>query len=512
MSDQASISPYWTEAMSQTTILALDQGTTNTRALLFDMSGRVVSSSSRPLDQIFPEAGWVEHDAEAVFNDAVAVVREVLQQSPVKIPTALGITNQRETVVVWDRKSGDPVANAIVWQDRRTAERCAELRDSGVEAEITRKTGLLLDPYFSATKIAWILDNTEGVRQRAESGELLAGTMDCWLLWKLTGARVHLTDATNASRTMLFDIHRGAWDNSLLEIFDVPASLLPDVGDCQGQFGVTDADLIGAEIPITGIAGDQQAAAYGQACLEPGSTKATFGTGCFVLANTGGVAVASQNRLLTTIFTQIGGVRRYALEGSLFMAGATIQWLRDNLGIIADASDTETLAGAADPNSGVYLVPAFQGLGAPHWDAEARAVISGLSRAAGKAEIVRAALEGVAYQTMDLMAAIEDDFASAGAVRPRLLRVDGGMARNNWFMQFLADILDMPIERASQQEATALGAAFHAGLAGGLFKDESQCAALWESDLVFEPSMRASERAAKIEGWAHALAGARTNG
>ncbi len=498
--------------MAPTTILALDQGTTSTRAILFDMSGRVVSSSSRPLDQIYPEAGWVEHDGGAIFNDAVAVIRDVLQQSPGTQPAAMGITNQRETVLVWDRRTGQPVANAIVWQDRRTAGRCAELRKAGIEAEITRKTGLLLDPYFSATKIAWILDNIEGARQRAENGELLAGTMDCWLLWKLTGGCVHRTDATNASRTMLFDIHRGSWAENLLEIFDIPASLLPDVGDCQGQFGVTDGDLVGAEIAITGAAGDQQAAAYGQACLEPGGIKATFGTGCFVLANTGGVAVASRNRLLTTIFTQIDGARRYALEGSLFMAGATIQWLRDNLGIIANAGETESLARAADPNSGVYLVPAFQGLGAPHWDADARAVISGLSRAAGKAEIVRAALEGVACQTMDLMRAIEDDFVHAGAVRPKLLRVDGGMARNNWFMQFLADMLDMPIERAGQPEATALGAAFHAGLAIGAYKNEAECAALWQGDRMFEPSMRASARAAKIEGWARALASARSNG
>ena len=491
--------------MPQKNILALDQGTTSTRAIVFDGAGRVVSSASQPLQQIYPNAGWVEHDASAIFSDAVAVIRDVLNQSSGNLPAALGITNQRETVLLWDRKTGEPISNAIVWQDRRTADQCADLRKSGFETEISQKTGLLLDPYFSATKIAWSLDNIDGARKRAENRELLAGTIDCWLLWKLTNGQIHFTDATNASRTMLFDIHRGVWDEQLLGIFDIPAAILPEVGDCQGQFGVTDGDIIGAEIPITGIAGDQQAAAFGQACLEPGSVKATFGTGCFVLANTGNSAVSSRNRLLTAVFTQIDGVSRYALEGSLFMAGETIQWLRDNLGIIANVHESEMLAKSADPNSGVYLVPAFQGLGAPHWDPDARAIISGLSRAAGKAELVRAALEGVAYQTMDLMAAIEDDFSHSRSDRPQRLKVDGGMARNDWFMQFLADMLDMPVARAGQQEATALGAAFHAGLAVGLYKEESECSALWQSNHTFEPSMKQSERDFRLEGWRTAL-------
>ncbi len=491
--------------MPQDSILALDQGTTSTRAVIFDAGGRVLAAATRPLAQIYPQAGWVEHDANEIYADAVAVIRDVLQQTNGEIPRAMGITNQRETVLLWDRVTGEPISNAIVWQDRRTADYCKTLRDSGFEAEVSAKTGLLLDPYFSATKIAWILENIEFAKERALNRDLLAGTIDCWLLWKLSGGKIHATDATNASRTMLVDIHSGAWDQALLKKFGIPKNILPEITDCQGDFGVTDGDLVGAEIPVTGIAGDQQAAAYGQCCFEPGSIKATFGTGCFMLVNTGDKAVASENRLLSTILNQIDGKRRYALEGSLFMAGATIQWLRDNLGIIENAAETENLARMADPDSGVYLVPAFQGLGAPHWDANARAMIGGMTRAAGRAEIVRAALEGVAFQVRDLMVAMNDDLKHAGIATPQRLKVDGAMSRNNWFLQFLADILDIPVDRAEQTEATALGAAFHAGLAAGIFKTEDACAALWQSDRTFEPGMGSAERDRRVAGWLQAL-------
>ena len=486
-------------------ILALDQGTTSTRAVIFDDGGEVLASATRPLAQIYPQAGWVAHEASGIFTDAIAVIRDVLQQTKGNIPRAMGITNQRETVLLWDRVTGEPISNAIVWQDRRTADYCKTLRDSGFEAEVSAKTGLLLDPYFSATKIAWILENIEFAKERALNGDLLAGTIDCWLLWKLTGGKTHATDATNASRTMLVDIHTGKWDRALLEKFEIPAALLPDIVDCQGNFGVTDGDLVGAEIPITGIVGDQQAAAYGQCCFEPGSIKATFGTGGFILVNTGDKAIVSENRLLSTILSQISGQRRYALEGSLFMAGATIQWLRDNLGIIENAADTEDLARAADPDSGVFLVPAFQGLGAPHWDADARAIIGGMTRGTGRAEIARAALEGVAFQVRDLMVAINDDLRRVEMSLPQRLKVDGAMSRNNWFLQYLADILDMPVDRARQSEATALGAAFHAGLAVGIYKTENECAALWRRDRTFEPGMGRAERDRRVAGWRRAL-------
>jgi glycerol kinase len=486
-------------------VVALDQGTTSTRAVLFDKAGTVAAEASRPLRQIYPHAGWVEHDPLEIEQAAVAVLREVIEAANGGEIAAIGITNQRETTVVWERETGTPLYNAIVWQDRRTAELCQRLREQGHEPLVSSRSGLLLDPYFSATKVAWLLDEVEGARARAEAGELAFGTIDSWLINRLTGGDVHATDATNASRTMLYDIHRGEWSAELLELFQVPRQLLPEVGDCQQHYGTSHATLIGAALPIYGVAGDQQAAAYGQACFEPGSIKATYGTGCFMLVNTGTAVVPSSQKLISTIAYSLEGQATYALEGSLFMAGATIQWLRDNLGIVESAADSEELARVADPASGVYLVPAFQGLGAPHWDAEARAIITGLSRASGGAEIVRAALEGVAFQTYDLLQAARRDADAVGLPPFSRLRIDGGMAENEWFAQFLSDILDLPVDRALLAEATALGAAFHAGTAAGLYSGQEELASVWKAGARFEPRMGQGERDARLEGWRDAL-------
>lgn len=490
--------------MSGPFVLALDQGTTSTRAILFDGTGRAVASAARPVGQIYPRAGWVEHDPRQIAEDALAVMTEVMAGQKAGSVKALGITNQRETVVLWDRVSGEPLHNAIVWQDRRTAPQCEAIRAAGHETLITERTGLLADPYFSATKIAWLLDHVPGARARAEAGELAAGTIDSWLIWVLTGGRVHASDETNASRTLLFDIGAGCWDEDLLGLFGVPAAILPEVRPCRADFGRwTMAD--GGAVEITGVAGDQQAAAFGHACFAAGATKATYGTGCFLLANSGTDRVSSAGGLLTTIADAGDQGRQYALEGSIFMAGAVMQWLRDSLGIIADVRESEALAQSADPDCGVYLVPAFQGLGAPWWNTNARGLICGLSRAAGKAEIVRAALEGVAFQTRDLIGALGADMERLGLGELECLRVDGGMVANDWFLQFLADCLGLPVERAAVSETTALGAAFHAGLGGGVWTSRDEIAALWRADGVFEPKMGEDERERRYEGWKQAV-------
>ncbi|HXK53714.1 MAG TPA: glycerol kinase GlpK [Hyphomicrobiales bacterium] len=486
-------------------VVALDQGTTSTRAIAFDASGRPVAQASRPLEQIYPQAGWVEHDPRQIADHSLAVLGEVLAACAPAPAVALGITNQRETVVLWERGSGRPLHNAIVWQDRRTSPACEAIRAGGHEALITARTGLLADPYFSATKIAWLLDHIPGARKRAEAGELAAGTVDSWLIWTLTGGRVHACDETNASRTLLFDIGAGRWDEELLALFDVPAAILPQVRPCRGSFGRCEAGLLGQELEILGVAGDQQAAAFGQGCFGAGATKATFGTGCFVLANCGAAQIASANRLLTTIADAGEGKRQYALEGSIFMAGAVVQWLRDSLGLIGSAVETEALAAAADPASGVFLVPAFQGLGAPWWDADARGLICGLSRAAGKAEIVRAALEGVAFQTRDLIDALGADMVRLGLDPLTSLRVDGGMAANDWFAQCLADTVGLPVERAALAETTALGAAYHAGLAAGVWDSKEDLAQMARAATTFEPRMGADERGQRYGGWRRAV-------
>jgi len=484
-------------------VLAIDQGTTSTRAIVFEAdSGRPRASAQRELGQHFPRDGWVEHDPEEIWTATVAVGREALARAGETRVAALGITNQRETTLVWERASGRPVAPAIVWQDRRTAGACAELRRTGAAELVAARTGLVIDPYFSATKIRWLLDHVEGARARAERGELAFGTVDAWLLWRLTGGAVHATDATNASRTLLFDIHAQAWDPELLELFGVPGALLPEVRDSAGTFGETEPGLFGRAIPITGVAGDQQAATVGQACFAPGMAKSTYGTGCFLVLNTGEQAVRSRNHLLTTVAYRLGGRPTYALEGAIFAAGSTVQWLRDRLGAIGEAAETETLARSLDGNHGVYLIPAFTGLGAPHWDPEARAAVLGLTRASGVAELARAALEAVAYQTRDLLAAMIAD----GAERPRTLRVDGGMVANDWMLQFLADIIDLEVERPEVIETTALGAASLAALGGGLCASLDELAGRWRSDERFVPAIDDAARRALVAGWEGALA------
>jgi glycerol kinase len=485
-------------------ILAIDQGTTSSRAILFDREGRAAALDQREFTQYFPADGWVEHDPEEIWRTTLEVIRGALAKANAgpRDVAAIGIANQRETTVLWERESGRAIHNAIVWQDRRTAARCAELVADGHGPMVQSKTGLIVDAYFSATKIAWILDNVTGARDRALRGELAFGTIDSFLLWRLTGGRSHATDATNASRTMLFDIHRQEWDEALLELFAVPRELLPEVRDSSAEFGVTTSDLLGASIPITGIAGDQQAAAFGQACFSPGMIKSTFGTGCFALLNTGGRAVVSTNRLLTTVAYRLDGEVAYALEGSIFVAGAAVKWLRDTLGLIERAEDTEAIAASASPQSGVYLVPAFVGLGAPYWDPDARAALLGLTLDSGRAEIVRATLESVAYQMRDLM----DAMAGDGAAAPVALRVDGGMAVNGWLMQFLADILDTRVERPRITETTALGVAFLAGLQTGFYRSLEAIAEQWQREALFTPAMAADERARRYAGWRDAIA------
>ncbi len=485
-------------------VLAVDQGTTSTRAILFSSSLSVIAVAQQEFRQHFPEPGWVEHDPEDLWATTVSTVNEVLARADVRAAdiAALGITNQRETTVVWDRKTGRAIHNAIVWQDRRTAERCAALKKEGIEPLVSERTGLIVDPYFSGTKIAWILDRVEGARAAAERGELAFGTVDSFLLWRMTGGKVHATDATNASRSMIYDIRTGAFDRDLMNAVGVPESVLPEVKDSSGHFGTTEAHLFGAPIKVCGIAGDQQAAVVGQACFRPGMMKVTYGTGAFALLNIGDEPVASKNRLLTTVAYQLNGKRTYAIEGAIFVAGSAVQWLRDGLGIIKHASETQALAAQADPHQKVYLVPAFTGLGAPYWEPEARGVLTGITRGTGRAELARATLESVGYQTHDLYDAMRADWSGDSET---VLRVDGGMVRDDWTMQFLADVLDAPVDRPQIIETTALGAAYLAGLAAGVCPSPEEFGKHWKLDRRFTPAMEGSLRGEKLKGWAEAI-------
>ncbi len=485
-----------------THILAIDQGTTSTRAIVFDSAMKAVASAQEEFPQHFPDSGWVEHDPADLWATTAATCRAAIEKSGGAEIAAIGITNQRETTLVWDRKTGKPIHNAIVWQDRRTSSMCQALKADGFEEEVTDRTGLLLDPYFSGTKLAWILDNVDGARARAEAGELVFGTVDTWLVWNLTGGTQHLTDATNAARTMLYDIRKGRWSQTICDRLNIPMSMLPEVRDCAADFGETRADLFGRPIPILGIAGDQQAATVGQACFEPGMLKSTYGTGCFALINTGDTPVRSQNRLLTTIAYQLDGKPTYALEGSIFIAGAVVQWLRDGLKIIRDAKETQPLAEAADPAQNVVLVPAFTGLGAPYWNAECRGAVFGLTRGSGPEELARAALESVGYQTRDLLAAMQADMGGAGDA---VLRVDGGMSASDYTMQFLSDIIDARVDRPKVLETTALGAAWLAGSRAGLYPDMDGFAATWALERSFEPSMADEDRDRKYAAWQRAV-------
>jgi glycerol kinase len=487
-------------------VLAIDQGTTSTRAIVFDREGRPVASGQLEFEQHYPRPGWVEHDPEVIWRDVLQVCQEALAEARLEPAglAAIGITNQRETAVLWERSSGRPVHRAIVWQDRRTADHCRRLIADGSEALVRERTGLLVDPYFSATKLAWLLDEVEGARRAAERGDLAFGTIDTFLLWRLTDGAVHATDASNASRTMLFDIHRQDWDEDLLELLRIPRAVLPEVRDCSTLFGTTPASLLGAPLPITGMAGDQQAATIGQACFEPGMLKSTYGTGCFALINTGELPVASDNRLLTTVAYRLDGRPTYAIEGSIFIAGAAVQWLRDALKLIDRAADTEALAARAADSGGVYFVPAFVGLGAPHWDPDARGALFGLTRDSGIPQIARATLEAVGYQTRDLIDAMSADLAGA-PTRPQAVRVDGGMVANAWLCQFLADILDLPVERPAVTETTALGAACLAGLEVGLYPSQEALVRSWRCERRFEPAMPTSERERLLSGWRDAV-------
>jgi glycerol kinase len=487
-------------------ILAIDQGTTSSRAIIFDGAMRIIATAQEEFPQHFPNSGWVEHDPADLWSTTAGTCRAAIEKAglgPDDI-VAIGITNQRETTLVWDRTTGQPIHNAIVWQDRRTADFCRSLREAGDDKGIIERTGLLADPYFSGTKLKWILDHVEGARDKARRGELLFGTVDSFLIWKLTGGAAHVTDATNAARTMLYDIHKGRWSKTICDLFDIPMEMLPEVKDCAADFGLTRADLFGRPIPILGVAGDQQAATVGQACFAPGMMKSTYGTGCFALLNTGDVAVTSQNRLLTTIAYQFDGKPTYALEGSIFVAGAVVQWLRDGMKIIREASETQALAEQADPKQNVVLVPAFVGLGAPYWNADCRGAVFGLTRSSGPAEMARAALQSVGYQTRDLLEAMHADWATTGA-QPTL-RVDGGMSASDWSMQFLADIIGAKVDRPVVRETTALGAAWLAGQRAGLYPDQAGFAANWALERTFEPQMDASERQEKYASWKRAVA------
>ncbi|MEI9931400.1 MAG: glycerol kinase GlpK [Rhizomicrobium sp.] len=484
-------------------LLAIDQGTTSTRAILFDAQARPLASHAIELRQIYPANGWVEHDAEEIWQAVLTCCRVV---ESVGI-AAIGITNQRETTVAWERATGKPVYNAIVWQDRRTAERCRELKEKGLEARISAKTGLLLDPYFSATKVQWILDHVPGARAQAEKGDLCFGTIDSWLIYKLTGGKVHATDVTNASRTMLLDLKTLSWDAEMCALFGVPRAMLPEVRDSAGDFGA--AEVLGG-IPIRGAAGDQQAAAFGQACFKPGDVKSTYGTGCFALANTGSIMPLSTHQLLATSAYRTGGDAAYAIEGSIFIAGAVVQWLRDAIGLIRSAEEIEALAKTAKPAAGLYFIPAFTGLGAPYWDPEARGAILGLTRDVGSAEIARAALDAVCYQTRDLLEAMGLDMKSAGLDAPVALKVDGGMVKNDWFCQRLSDLTGLPVDRPVVTETTALGAVYLAGLASGLFKDTNDIAARWSLDRRFLPVLAPPARDALYDGWLKAVARVRS--
>ncbi len=488
-----------------THILAIDQGTTSSRAIIFDAGLRPVASAQEEFPQHYPHPGWVEHDPADLWASVAATARGAIEKAGISARdiAAIGITNQRETTLIWDRVTGQPIHNALVWQDRRTADTCDALKAAGHEPMITARTGLLLDPYFSATKVKWLLDHVPGARARASRGDLAFGTVDNWLIWNLTGGKVHATDATNAARTMLYNIRTGGWDAEICGLLDIPMTLLPEVRDCAADFGQTRADLFGREIPILGVAGDQQAATVGQACFHPGMMKSTYGTGCFALLNTGADMVPSKNRLLTTIAYQLNGKPTYALEGSIFIAGAVVQWLRDGLRIIRDAKETQSLAEAADTAQGVILVPAFTGLGAPYWRPDCRGAIYGLTRNSGPAELARAALESVGYQTRDLLEAMRADW---GAAAEGVLRVDGGMTASDWAMQFLSDILGAPVDRPQITETTALGAAYLAGLQAGLCGQPDEFAKSWALDHRFVPVMDEAARATKYARWGRAVA------
>ncbi|WP_375270733.1 glycerol kinase GlpK [Sphingomonas sp.] len=489
--------------MAKTHILAIDQGTTSSRSIVFDARAKRIASAQVEFPQHYPAPGWVEHDPEDIWRDVLATAREAIAKSGVGADgiAGIGITNQRETTLVWDRATGKPIHNAIVWQDRRTADACARLKEEGAEDDVRARTGLLLDPYFSGTKLAWILDHVDGARARAEAGELAFGTIDSFLLWRLTGGAVHATDVTNASRTLLWNIREGCWDEAMCRLLNVPMAVLPEVHDNSHVYGHTADGLFDAAIPIAGIAGDQQAALFGQACFARGMAKSTYGTGCFMLLNTGEEAIASCNRLLTTPAYRLDGRMTYALEGSIFVAGAAIKWLRDGIGVITHASQTDDLATQVPDSHGVYMVPAFVGLGAPHWDPDARAAIFGLTLGATQAHLARAALEAVGYQTMDLVKAMVAD----GSARPATMRVDGGMAANDWLCGFLADLLEVPVERPDDLETTARGAAFHAGLATGVWSGLDELEQLWSREHCFEPKMTAQVRDPLIAGWRDAL-------
>lgn len=483
-------------------LLAIDQGTSSSRTVIYGYDARVVASAQKEFPQIYPSPGWVEHDPEAIWESVTAVTRGAMQEAGAVAAdiSAIGITNQRETTLIWDRETGECVYNAIVWQDRRTAEYCQALKNDGLESTVNEKTGLRLDPYFSGTKITWILDNVDGVRERAEAGKLAFGTIDCFLLWRLTGGRVHATDATNASRTLLFNIDTQEWDDELLEMFTIPRSLLPDVRDCAADYGLAVDDCIGGEVPVSGIAGDQQAALIGQAGFEPGMTKSTYGTGCFVVANTGRKALHSENQLLTTIAMRIDGEVTYGLEGSVFVAGSAMQWLRDELCVIDAAPESEEIARRRGVVEDVYVVPAFAGLGAPYWDPDARGAVFGLTRGSGRDDVVTATLQAVAYQTRDLIDAMSED-----GIKPSVIRVDGGMVENNWFLQFLADVLDIPVERPDNVESTVLGAAYLAGYQAGIIESPADIGNLWQRDALFEPQMQATQRERLLAGWSDAV-------
>ncbi len=486
-------------------LLALDQGTTSSRAIVFDRSGQAIALAQKPLTQGYPRPGWVEHDPSEIWSGQLAAAREALalaRVAPGRI-AGIGIANQRETAVFWDRRTGAPLCPAIVWQDRRTADICQRLSAEGLERLLARRTGLLIDPYFSATKIMWALENVPGLREKAQAGDACFGTVDSWLVWKLTGA--HLTDPSNASRTLLFDIHRGAWDQEILSALRIPEALLPRVVPSSSAFGVAAGGLLGAELPVCGVLGDQQAALLGQACLEPGAVKVTYGTGCFCLLATGRDAVSSRNRLLTTVAWDLGDGIEYALEGSVFIGGAVVQWLRDELRILSSAAESDTLARSSTDTGGVYFVPAFTGMGAPHWDPDARGALFGITRGTRQEHIVRAGLESIALQTRDLVEAMERDAGRA----IRSIRVDGGASTNAFLMQFQADVLARPLVRPKSPETTALGAAFAAGLAAGVWRDRGELATIWKADAIFEPAMSAEARGAVIEGWNAAVAAAR---
>lgn len=488
--------------MSSPLILSIDQGTTSSRAMLFEKNGNSFAVAQQEFTQIYPQAGWVEHDPEEIWTKTLEVCRQVLDKASAagRTVAGIGITNQRETTLIWDRLTGKPIFNAIVWQDRRTADRCRALKADGHEDTITQKTGLLLDPYFSGTKIGWILDQVDGARLRAEKGELAFGTIDSFLIWRLTSAKRHVTDTTNACRTLLFNIHTNQWDKDLLNLLDVPEALLPEVLDCADDFGTSDANVLGQALPIAGVAGDQHAASIGQVCTEPGMVKSTYGTGCFVMLNTGKKAIMSENRLLTTVGYRLNGETTYALEGSIFIAGAAVQWLRDGLGIIKSAPETEQLAASVNDDHGVVLVPAFTGMGAPYWDPEARGALYGLTRDTGPATIARAALESVCFQTMDLFDAMRADGAALDTVR-----VDGGMVGNDWVCQFLSDVLNVSVERPQQTETTALGAAYLAGLQVGVYQSTDDLAANWQLQNTFSPDMQETRRNALTVQWTKAV-------